>query len=234
MPPIRGLVLSAIAMTLLASVPARPARSADTPSALESSPEGWTDLLAEAGPQLKGWTRLPVKPGGTLQSETKSQWSLDPKTGVLLCEGDGGHEWLRYDTEVGDGIFHVEWRFVPVAGDHKKGYNSGIYVRNSADAKIWHQAQTGDASGGFLFGDTPAHGDLKRINLSKGVRVKAVKPAGEWNTFEITCKGKHLSLWVNGVNTCEFDACEIPRGYLGVEAEGYRIEFKNVKLKRLD
>ena len=93
-----------------------PRAAADTPSALESSPAGWTDLLADAGPGLKGWTRLPVKPGGKLKSETKSQWSLDPKTGVLVCEGDGGHEWLRYDEEVGDGVFHVEWRFTPVAG----------------------------------------------------------------------------------------------------------------------
>ena len=209
------------------------ARAADTPSALESSAEGWTDLLADAGPSLKGWTRLAVKPGGKLNSETDSQWSIEPKSGTLVCRGDGGHEWLRYDKEVGDGVFHVEWRFTPVEG--KKGkYNSGIYARNSADAKVWHQAQTGDASGGFLFGDTLVNGELKRVNLSKQVREPRVKPAGEWNTFEITCKGKLISLWVNGAVTAEIDSCEVPRGYLGLEAEGYRIEFRNVKLKTLD
>ena len=229
MRPIRGLLVFATLSTALAAS----ARSADAPSALESSPSGWVDLLADAGPGLKGWTRLMVKPGEPLKSET-SQWSLDPKTNVLVCQGDGGHEWLRYDKEAGDAIFHVEWRFTAVEG--KKGkYNSGLYARNSADARIWHQAQTGDASGGFLFGETPAaDGTLKRFNLSKEVTEKRVKPAGEWNTFEITCKGKQMSLWVNGAKTCEFDACEVPRGHVGVEAEGYRIEFKNVKLKTLD
>ena len=72
---------------------------------------------------------------------------------------------------VGDGVFHVEWRFTPVPG--KKGYNSGIYARNSADARIWHQAQTGDASGGYIFGETEVDGKLKRINLSKQPRAPA-------------------------------------------------------------
>ncbi len=221
----------AIVLSLLATIATRPARGADSPSALESDPKGWTDLLEGAGPSLKGWTRLTIPPGGTV-SET-SQWSLDPKSGALICEGNGGHEWLRWDEEQGDSIFHVEWRFTPITGDGKKNYNSGIYARNSADARIWHQAQTGNASGGYLFGDTPVAGTSKRLNLSSQSE-KRVKPAGEWNTFEITSKGKVLSLWVNGAVSCTFDACEVPRGYVGLEAEGYRIEFRNVKLKKLE
>jgi hypothetical protein len=27
--------------------------------------------------------------------------------------------------------------------------------------------------------------------------------------------------------------CEVPKGYLGLEAEGYRVEFRNLKLKEL-
>jgi hypothetical protein len=200
-----------------------------TPSALEQSPEGWVDLLAAAGPNLDGWTRGPIPPGGKLSAST--QWALDPKTGYLVCEGNGGHEWLRYNKEVGDSIFHVEWRFTPIEGG--KRYNSGIFVRNSDDASIWHQAQTGDASGGFLFGDTLVDNALKRVNLSKQVTDKRVKPAGEWNTYEITCKGPDITLWVNGAVTCEWHGVAVPKGYVGLEAEGFRIEFRNIKLKRL-
>ncbi len=202
----------------------------ETPSALERDPSGWTDLLSQAGPKLEGWTRGPIPPTGRLNPS--SQWSLDAATGHLVCEGDGGHEWLRWDKELGDGIFHVEWRFTPVPG--KKGYNSGIYARNSADAKIWHQAQTGSASGGYLFGDTEVDGKLKRINLSKQQKESRVKPAGEWNTFEITCKGKDVTLWVNGAVVNRWHDCQVPRGYVGLEAEGYRIEFRNVKVKPME
>ena len=219
-------------LVVLTGSAARPAMAdeAETPSALERDPSGWTDLLAASGPKLEGWARGPIPPTGKLKPQ--SQWSLDKATGHLVCAGDGGHEWLRWDKEMGDFIYHVEWRFTPVPG--KKGYNSGIYARNSDDATIWHQAQTGDASGGYIFGETEVDGKLKRINLSRQQKGSRVKPAGEWNTFEITCKGQDVTLWVNGAITNRWPDCQVPRGYAGVEAEGYRIEFRNVKLKPMD
>jgi hypothetical protein len=200
-----------------------------TPSALEQSPQGWVDLVANTGSKLDGWTRGTIPPGG--KPSEMSQWSLDPQTGYLVCEGNAGHEWLRWNKEMGDCIFHVEWRFTPIKDG--KRYNSGVFVRNSDDASIWHQAQTGDASGGFLFGDTLVDNALKRVNLSKQVTDKRVKPAGEWNTYEITCKGSDITLWVNGAVTCEWHDIAVPKGYVGLEAEGFRIEFRNVKLKAL-
>ncbi len=201
-----------------------------TPSALERDPQGWTNLLAKVGPKLEGWTRGPLPAQGKLRPS--SQWSLDAATGSLVCEGNGGHEWLRWDQELKDFIYHVEWRFTPVSG--KKGFNSGIYARNSTDAKIYHQAQTGDASGGYLFGTTESKGAPKRFNLSKQQTASRVKPAGEWNTFEITCRGPEMTLWVNGAVANQWPDCEVLKGFVGLEAEGWRIEFRNVKLKVLD
>jgi len=191
--------------------------------------DGWIDLLADAGTDLKGWVRGPIPPTGKL--DAKSQWSIDPKTGYLVCDGKGGHDWLRWDTELSDFVYHVEFRFTPVEG--KSGYNSGVYARNSADASIWHQAQTGSGSGGYLFGETKAGDKLKFFSLNKEVKGKPVKPAGEWNTFEIRCQGKDMTLTVNGQETCALHDCEVEKGYVGVEAEGFRIEFRDVKIKRL-
>ncbi len=178
-------------------------------------------------PRLKGWSRAPLPARGKLGE--KSQWQLDTATGYLVCQGDGGHEWLRFDRELGDFVYHVEWRFTPVTG--KKGYNSGVYARNSRDASLYHQAQMGDASGGYLFGNTESKGMPRRFDLSKQMAKSRVKPAGEWNTFEITCQGTDMTLWVNGASTNEWHDCEVKQGYVGLEAEGYRIEFRNVKLK---
>lgn len=201
----------------------------ETKSLLEREPAGWIDLVADAGPTLKGWSRGPIPPTGKLDPD--NQWSIDTKTGHLLCQGDKGHEWLRFDKEMADFVYHVEWKFTEVEG--KKGYNSGIYVRNSADATVWHQAQTGAGTGGFIFGETMLDGKLQRVNFSKEVTGKPVKPPGEWNTFEITCKGKEVTLWVNGAITNVWKNCEVPKGHVGLEAEGYRIEFRNVKVKPL-
>ena len=186
--------------------------------------------LAKAGPKLEGWSREPLPP--QVRVASISQWSLDAATGYLVCQGDGGHEWLRWDQELGDFIYHVEWRFTPVPG--KKGYNSGIYARNSADARIYHQAQTGDGSGGYLFGNTEIKGRPSGSTCPSSRLPRRVKPAGEWNTFEITCRGQDMTLWVNGAVTNQWHDCEVKKGYVGLEAEGWRIEFRNVKVKPLD
>jgi hypothetical protein len=61
-----------------------------------------------------------------------------------------------------------------------------------------------------------------------------VKLAGEWNTIEVTARGRTLTMWVNGAVTCEFTDCGLARGRLALEAEGYRIEFRNLKVKPLE
>lgn len=140
---------------------------------------------------------------------------------------------LLLDREIGDAIFHFEFRYIHIDG--KTGYNSGAYIRNSHDGSIWHQAQFGDAKDGYLFGETlSADGKKRFFNLAKAVTDMRVKPAGEWNTFEVTARGKVLTLWVNGAVTCEFPDCGLPKGRVGLEAEGYRIEFRNLKIRLLD
>ncbi len=124
---------------------------------------------------------------------------------------------LLLDQEMGDAIFHFEFRYTRVEG--KTGYNSGAYVRNSKDGAIWHQAQFGDAKDGYLFGETASPEGKKRFNLKKEVKSIRVKPAGEWNTLEVTARGKVLTLWVNGAVTCKFDGCGRAQGRIGLEGE---------------
>jgi hypothetical protein len=202
-------------------------QAAETKSALESDPEGWADIMPQ--PDLKGWYRVPVPPTGKLGRE---QWHVDTAQNVLICDGDGGHDMLLLDKEIGDAVFHFEVRYTRIEG--KTGYNSGAYVRNSKDGAIWHQAQFGDAKDGFLFGVTPTDGAKpKFFTLKNDVKDSRVKPAGEWNTLEVTARGKTLTLWVNGAVTCEFKDCGQPEGRLGLEGEGYQVEFRNLKLKLL-
>ena len=201
------------------------AEAAESQSKLQSEPEGWVDILPPA--DLKGWYRVPVPPTGQLGRE---QWHVDTAKKVLICDGDGGHDMLLFDKEISDAIFHLEFCYTKIAG--KTGYNSGAYVRNSRDGAIWHQAQIGDASGGYLFGETPGADNQKKFfSLDKKITDQRVKPAGEWNTLEITAVGKVLTLWVNGAVTCQFEDCGREKGYLGLEGEGYRIEFRNLKMK---
>src|SRR5262245_14717368 len=188
----------------------------------QAAEDGWINLMP--GKDLAGWKRVPIPPDVKLAD--KNPWSTDEKT--LICDGVGIKEMLLFDKEFGDGIFHVEWRFKKIEG--KKGYNSGIYVRNSGDGAVWHQAQVGSKNVGFLFGETLVEGKKKGFRADDKVPQRG-KEEGEWNTFEITCKGPNVTLWINGAVTAAWRDCQVPRGYFGLEAEGYVIEFKNIKVK---
>ena len=203
------------------TVPPVPLR--EIPSLLESEPSGWTTI--QPRPDLSGWTRLPWPPATALGPQ---QWSVDAATGHLVCDGKGEHEWLRYDREMGDAALHVEWRFAPVEG--ADSYNSGVFARTLTDLSAWHQGQVG-LKGGFLFGMTPVAGVAKRV--SQEPAAARVRPAGDWNVYELVARGRTLSLWVNGAVTSEI-AVDVPRGHVGLEAEGWRIEFRNLKVKPLE
>ncbi len=216
---------------LLAAVAQAPAQKAqETPSALQSDPKGWVDLLAD--PTLKNWTRVPLQPVGQLpagKADDPSPWKMDASAQTLVCEGDkAGHEMLRHTTEVGDFVLHAEFKFTKLEGE--KPYNSGVFVRTSADGTTWFQAQTGPA-GGYLFGTVPVNGKPGRVSLRDQMIENRVKPAGEWNVYEIRAVGPTVTLWVNGAVVNEYKQSEVLRGYVGLEAEGYRIEFRNVKIK---
>lgn len=186
---------------------------------------GWKDIIPDES--LKGWTRIPIPAIDGLKP--KMQWRVDAAQHALVCSGDGGHEWLRYDQELGDFVLQVEWRFTP-RGPEERRYNSGIGVRLSKYGEIWVQGQTG-LSGGYLFGENFTDGAIKRFNLSKEMKENRVKPPGEWNTYEIRAQGDRITLSVNGAVVNELPGVGLRRGYIGLEAEGYEITFRNLKLQ---
>ena len=98
----------------------------------------WADLLPDES--LKGWTRVPIPAISGVNP--KMQWRVDAGQRTLICSGEGGHEWLRLNRELGDFILQVDWRFTP-RGPEETKYNSGIGVRMTKSGDIWHQAQTG-------------------------------------------------------------------------------------------
>jgi 3-keto-disaccharide hydrolase len=221
----RALILASVIILMLlagmAMVPRIESKAAQGTS-------GWIDIMPE--PSFRNWTRVAIPPDRTLPQQ--SQWSVNAANHTLICAGDGGHEWLRYWRELGDFLFHVEWRLTRHEGG--KGYNSGVFVRNNDNGSIWYQAQVGSAGGGYWFGyDNPAEKGPISFNLKSQMKVNPVKAAGEWNAFDIRCQGAKLILKVNGTTSSEFDACKNLKGYLGLEAEGSRIEFRKMKIKLL-
>jgi hypothetical protein len=185
-----------------------------------------TDLLPDES--LKGWTRIPIPP--TDGVKPKLQWHVDTAEKALICTGDGQHEWLRYDKVLGDYILDVDFRFTPKGADVK--YNSGVGIRLSKFGELWIQAQTGP-TGGYLFGVNLVDGALVSSNLQKDMKENRIKPAGEWNHYQIRVQGDKITLNVNGAVVNEWSGIALRKGYIGLEAEGHEIAFRNIRLTPL-
>lgn len=173
------------------------------------------------------WTRVAIPP--THPVSQIAQWHIDPSKRVIICDGNGGHEWLRFNREFRNFTFHVKWRFTRLPGTH--AYNSGVFFRNNKDGTIWHQAQTA-TDGGYIFGQTIIDGKPTHFNELKNMTENRLHPPGKWNTYDIRCVAGTCTLAVNGavVNTIHDD---VEKGYIGLEAEGYQIEFKDLIVKQL-
>lgn len=189
---------------------------------------GGEDLLP--GKDLKGWKRVAIAPDTTLSA--KNPWSVDEGRRTLQCDGVGVKEMLLNDVERGDGVFHVEWRFRKSADRHD--YNSGVYVRASADGKVWHQAQVAHLEKppllGDLFGETLTNGRPRHFQV-EGRGHTLAKPPGEWNTYDVLCKGPTLRVVVNGETATTWGDCQVARGHVGLQAEFFAIEFRNLAFR---
>ncbi len=60
------------------------------------------------------------------------------------------------------------------------------------------------------------------------------KPLGEWNQYEITCRGDSVKLVVNGHIVNMGTQSELTKGRILLQSEGAEIHFRNIELTPLD
>ena len=62
----------------------------------------------------------------------------------------------------------------------------------------------------------------------------AEREPGQWNEFRLTVKGDRITVKVNGELVNEATGCDVVPGPIGLQSEGGEIQFRNVKLTRLN
>jgi hypothetical protein len=74
-------------------------------------------------------------------------------------------------------------------------------------------------------------GDAKSSRCFPTKRL--VRPAGEWNHYYVRAINGELRLWVNGEEVSGGSACKPSQGFLALEAEGAKVEYRNLRLREL-
>jgi len=137
-------------------------------------------------------------------------------------------------------VLHAEWRWPGKPG------NGGVLVHISSGPKdrawpISFQVQTKHKSAGDLLpmaGATFAEPLTSAAGAATAIKAHTAadseKPAGEWNTCEVTCKGDTIEVMVNGVLQNRVTGCSLSSGKVGFQFEGTPFELRAVKLTKLD
>jgi hypothetical protein len=197
--------------------------------------DGWVKLFN--GKDFTGWKKFldPKK-----KADPDSIWSIS--SGVIHCEGSV-NGYLITDKEYDNYVLRVEWRWGDKVHTKSKVRNSGVFVHVVGEDKIWPKAieaqLMADHAGDFWLVDNfKLTVDAKRqdpkvarhyFRMKDGVEKKL----GEWNQYEITCKGDTIKLVINGQLVNEGTGAEITRGKILLQSEGAEIFFRNVELKSL-
>src|SRR5262249_44382181 len=156
------------------------------------------------------------------------------KEGTIVITGVP-NGYLITEKEYENYVLTVEWQWGEKPG------NSGVFVHVSGEDKIWPkgveaQLQNGRAGDFWLVGEFKLKVDEKRQDPKVArhfLRLKdnVEKPAGEWNKYEITCKGDTIKLVVNGETVNEGTNAEATKGKILLQSEGAEIHFRNIELK---
>jgi hypothetical protein len=194
---------------------------------------GWIKLFN--GRDLAGWKKF-VDPKAK-DADPEKIWTV--KDGVIICEGNvNGYIITEKDYE--NYVLRLEWRW----GDKvARSRNSGVFVHVVGPDKIWPKSVEAqlmaDHAGDFWLVDgfklkvDPARQDPKADRHFLRLKDNVEKPLGQWNQYEITCKGDTVKLAVNGQFVNEGTGAEQTRGKILLQSEGAEIHFRNVELKPL-
>jgi hypothetical protein len=199
------LALLAAALALTALVPAR----ADEGLSPEEKAAGFEPLFN--GKDFTGWRFSGGPEDGAREAPN---WKV--KDGVIELSG-GSHPHLATEREYADFELRLEWRAL------RDKYNSGVYIRSGqkVGANQINLAKGGE--GGFIGGK--AQGAKTVPDLQK--------PAGEWNEWRILARGDKVTFWCNGKPAWEATGITPAKGYIGLQAEGAPMEFRNLRLREI-
>lgn len=145
-----------------------------------------------------------------------------------------GTGWLRSVETFADFTLVMEFRFLETEA------NSGIFVRtgptSNDDANGWpdngYQIQCMDTvSGNHPLATMIPYGAPPFDSQSDLEALKNVyKPVGEWQTYQITCRGETMEVRLNGrlITTCT--SIKNRSGHIGIQGEKGLLEFRKIEM----
>ncbi|MCL4401057.1 MAG: DUF1080 domain-containing protein [Acidobacteria bacterium] len=163
------------------------------------------------------------------------------KSGMIVCPPDGGGN-LFTEKEYGNFVLRLEFML-------SKGGNNGVGLRAPYQGDAAYQGMEIQV----LDDPDPQYSSIKPAQHCGSIydvfpaRQGALKPAGKWNSYEITANGRRITVTLNGktIVDADLDTVTAPEvlkrhpglaraaGHIGFLGHKSQVEFRNIRLKEL-
>jgi hypothetical protein len=161
--------------------------------------------------------------------------------GIIVCPADGGGN-LFTEKEYGNFVLRLDFRL-------SEGGNNGVGIRAPFEGDAAYQGMEIQVLDDYA----ERYKDIKPGQHAGSIydvfpaKQGILKRAGEWNSYEITAKGRQVSIRLNGtvIVDANLDTVKDPAvlkrhpglartsGHIGFLGHGTRVEFRNVRVKEL-
>jgi hypothetical protein len=195
---------------------------------------GWKQESGHAGHwKPKDWI---LEYDGKSEANDKNLWSEKEFSDfTLICDWrftGKGTKMLR-PVILPDGDYATDEQGKPKEIEVTDAGDSGIYLRGNSKSQvnIW----CWPAGSGEVYGYRTDSKMPSEVRAAATPKVKADKPIGQWNRFEITMKGEFLTVILNGQTVIE--NARLPgvpaRGPIALQHHGDPIQFANIYIEEL-
>ena len=184
------------------------------------------------GRSLDGWVNVNCAP---------NTWTV--KDGMIQCTGVPTGA-LRTQKQYENFVLELEWRHLVPGG------NAGLFVwaepisapgvpfLRAIEVQILDNAY-GKSDWFTTHGDIfPIHGSTMKPDApSRGSRSfpneMRSNSSPEWNHYRVTCNNGVIKLAVNGKEVSGGQDCIYRKGYIALESEGGKVDYRNIRIKEL-
>lgn len=219
--------VSCLVLTLASACAGTPGRIPAGEPTPRPQEEGWMDLFAPEN--ASHWKNV--------TDTRKDIFTIE--NGVFHVPGQNGTRYIAWDKETfGNFQLHVEFK-VP------QDANSGIFVRTDPADPVQRGMEI------QVFGD---YGSAPSIHSSGALydiatpMFNMAKPAGEWNSFDLSFSGPNLEVVYNGWKVLSLDTSKMtmpigkfdtplaslpPEGHIILQDHGSEVWFRNLMVRRV-
>jgi hypothetical protein len=176
------------------------------------------------GKDFTGWKFCMAK-----NSAPENTWSVSDS--LIHCTGKP-NGYIRTEKIYSNFQVTIQWRFITPG-------NSGVMVFMQEPDQVWPRCVEcqgmHDHQGDFwLWGGV---GCAKpSVTQNNGIIMQessAENPVGEWNIYQVICRGNSVEIIVNGKSMNKITECNVSSGFIGLQSEGADLEIRRVAVELL-